>query len=82
MPSMPDSFSFATSMTTHHDVSGMQTPQQQQQQQQSISPLGHMVLGGGGSSGATGGPSSLVLDPNAKTYTPKNSSTLIGSAEA
>lgn len=74
MPSMPDSFSFATSM--HHDVSGMQSLQQQQQQ--SVSPLGHMVLGGGGG----GGPSSLVLDPNAKTYTPKNNSSLIGGAEA
>lgn len=80
MPSMPDSFSFATSM--HHEVTGIQSPQQQQQ---SVSPLGHMVLGGGGNGGnGTGGvgPSSLVLDPNAKTYTPKNTSSLIGGAEA
>lgn len=84
MPSMPDSFGFATSM--HHEVTGMQSPQQQQQQQQSVSPLGHLVLGGGGGNGGNGtggvGPSSLVLDPNAKTYTPKNNSSLIGGAEA
>lgn len=84
MPSMPDSFSFATSM--HHEVpsGGIQSTQQQQQTQQSVSPLGHLVLGGGGGGGTSTGvvPSSLVLDPNAKTYTPKNNSSLIGGAEA
>lgn len=96
MPSLQPPSSSSGSSILRLSNDGMS--QQQQQTQQSISPLAHLGLGGGVVNSSslvnqlnlgvltstTGnlqtGPN--TLDPNAKTYTPKTNSSLVGGAEA